>query len=395
MLLHKLFLNIISLIFLVSTLHAQTISSDRINEILQSKKEELLSKYDPNSVVKPKKKIVSKDDYISKNLKHPTKKQYQIAKELTKGKYEKTPAFNKRVEEEQSLVQKANDTIDAAYQKELNIYNDKVNKVIEKADNDYKKELQEYKQKVAKINQNLQNTKENMNKLLATTLQDALKLSQGKIKIDGFDNYNADDEVFVTHIRSKDLDIIAHITVPPEEAQRLDASNNFKNIKPTIVLEYSDNYIYISAVKVALKNKEYPLAIGGLEEFSTTFKLNFKLPDTYIDLNDGKVKDKNIVKYFEKIEKQRVAKIEKQRVAKIEKEKERLVKIEMRRLGHIDKGSYIQPAMIKIKAGSFMMGSNSGDGDEKPIHKVSIKKDLYTGQYEVKIEEYKKFTNDT
>ena len=61
--------------------------------------------------------------------------------------------------------------------------------------------------------------------------------------------------------------------------------------------------------------------------------------------------------------------------------------------GFEDKGSFILPPMIKIKAGSFKMGSKSGD--EKPIHQVAIKNDFYMGKYEVTIAEYMKFVEDT
>ncbi|MEA2049650.1 MAG: formylglycine-generating enzyme family protein [Campylobacterota bacterium] len=61
----------------------------------------------------------------------------------------------------------------------------------------------------------------------------------------------------------------------------------------------------------------------------------------------------------------------------------------------IDKHSYIQPAMVKIKSGSFMMGSNNGDSDEKPEHRVTIPNDFYIGKYEVTNEEFAKFLNDS
>jgi len=61
----------------------------------------------------------------------------------------------------------------------------------------------------------------------------------------------------------------------------------------------------------------------------------------------------------------------------------------------IDKDTYIQPAMIKIKSGSFMMGSDDGDSDEKPVHRVTIPNDFYIGKYEVTNEEFAKFLNDS
>ena len=39
--------------------------------------------------------------------------------------------------------------------------------------------------------------------------------------------------------------------------------------------------------------------------------------------------------------------------------------------------------MVKIPAGSFMMGSNNGSGDEKPVHKVTISQAFFMGKTEV------------
>src|SRR3990172_7791340 len=39
--------------------------------------------------------------------------------------------------------------------------------------------------------------------------------------------------------------------------------------------------------------------------------------------------------------------------------------------------------MVLVPAGSFMMGSNDGDSDEKPAHRVTITKPFYLGKYEV------------
>ena len=44
--------------------------------------------------------------------------------------------------------------------------------------------------------------------------------------------------------------------------------------------------------------------------------------------------------------------------------------------------------MAKIPAGSFMMGSDNGDSDEKPVHRVTISKDFYMGIYEVTQAQY-------
>ncbi len=38
---------------------------------------------------------------------------------------------------------------------------------------------------------------------------------------------------------------------------------------------------------------------------------------------------------------------------------------------------------VLVEAGTFQMGSNDGDNDEKPVHQVTITKDYYLGKYEV------------
>ena len=44
---------------------------------------------------------------------------------------------------------------------------------------------------------------------------------------------------------------------------------------------------------------------------------------------------------------------------------------------------------VKIKAGSFLMGSNANGSNEKPVHKVTISYDYYMCDHEVTKEEYK------
>ncbi|AUI70512.2 SUMF1/EgtB/PvdO family nonheme iron enzyme [Beggiatoa leptomitoformis] len=47
--------------------------------------------------------------------------------------------------------------------------------------------------------------------------------------------------------------------------------------------------------------------------------------------------------------------------------------------------------LVLIPAGSFMMGSNDGSPDEKPVHKVKIDKPFYMGKYEVTVGEFRTF----
>lgn len=50
--------------------------------------------------------------------------------------------------------------------------------------------------------------------------------------------------------------------------------------------------------------------------------------------------------------------------------------------------------LIEIPTGSFAMGSNDGDKDEKPVHIVNLDK-YYIGKYEVTVGQFKKFCNAT
>jgi len=46
------------------------------------------------------------------------------------------------------------------------------------------------------------------------------------------------------------------------------------------------------------------------------------------------------------------------------------------------------PEMVEVPAGKFIMGSDSGDIDEKPAHEVVIAKPFAVGKYEVTFDEY-------
>ncbi|RNC86379.1 MAG: hypothetical protein ED556_08790 [Winogradskyella sp.] len=48
------------------------------------------------------------------------------------------------------------------------------------------------------------------------------------------------------------------------------------------------------------------------------------------------------------------------------------------------------PEMVEIRGGTFTMGQNDGEGDEKPEHLVEIS-DFYIAKYEITVAEYKAF----
>ena len=60
----------------------------------------------------------------------------------------------------------------------------------------------------------------------------------------------------------------------------------------------------------------------------------------------------------------------------------------------VDNETYIQPALVFVKKGSFEMGSLAQKSTQ-PVHKVTIRKDFYMGKYEVTKAEFRRFVNET
>jgi formylglycine-generating enzyme required for sulfatase activity len=54
----------------------------------------------------------------------------------------------------------------------------------------------------------------------------------------------------------------------------------------------------------------------------------------------------------------------------------------------VDLGGGVTMQLILIPPGTFDMGSDKGEGDEKPVHKVTLKKGFYIGTYEVTQEQW-------
>ena len=55
----------------------------------------------------------------------------------------------------------------------------------------------------------------------------------------------------------------------------------------------------------------------------------------------------------------------------------------------------LSEGFVLIPAGKFMMGSNEGYSDSKPVHQVTITKSFYMGKYEVTQAEYEKYCSYT
>ncbi|HEY3324142.1 MAG TPA: SUMF1/EgtB/PvdO family nonheme iron enzyme [Planctomycetota bacterium] len=61
----------------------------------------------------------------------------------------------------------------------------------------------------------------------------------------------------------------------------------------------------------------------------------------------------------------------------------------------LDLGGGVTIEMMLVPAGEFMMGSDDGEGCEKPIHKVKISKPFYMAKYETTLGQFKAFADAT
>jgi len=54
----------------------------------------------------------------------------------------------------------------------------------------------------------------------------------------------------------------------------------------------------------------------------------------------------------------------------------------------VDLGGAVSMEMVLIPAGSFVMGSDKGEENEKPVHKVTLTKPFYIGKFSVTQEQW-------
>jgi len=56
-------------------------------------------------------------------------------------------------------------------------------------------------------------------------------------------------------------------------------------------------------------------------------------------------------------------------------------------------GAGVKMEMVLVKAGEFMMGSDEGGANEKPVHKVNISKPYYIGKHDVTVAQFRAFAD--
>ena len=73
----------------------------------------------------------------------------------------------------------------------------------------------------------------------------------------------------------------------------------------------------------------------------------------------------------------------------------RLKKDQVHVAGRVFRDCDTCPAMVVLPAGSFVMGSDDGDEDERPLHRVTIEKPFAVGKYEVTLGQFRSFVQQT
>lgn len=270
--------------------------------------------------------------FIGLELKVDKPKQPSIpkAKELTKGKYEKTDDFEKRVEAEKAKRLVLLKSLESKYAKEVKKYNNDVKNLTDA----YNKDLAKKQQSIKAITLNA------MEKAYATVygspyLQDSLK-------------YDADSETFygvVVSTKEGFSEKVA-IKVPLGEAESFE--KNVKSLKTSVVFDYDDNQLSLKKIvlkqgntpyvamlsDVNFKSENISVAIGGGSlNLPSSPLLSASLDLDASDYSIGEIsysKDPEIAKLQKQkyeLEKQQHAKeYTQQREAELKKQKEALEK---------------------------------------------------------------------
>jgi formylglycine-generating enzyme required for sulfatase activity len=257
------------------------------------------------------------------------------------------------------------------------------------------------------INQN-QNQKEYEILQMKQTIQ---KLEKEKLEKEKFEKEKLEKE------KQKKNEIYYHINTflsEWDDAHNLKSEKLFYNVYADNLKYYnmdsaSNKYVIEDKIKKLKENvdfKQSSMVFDTVKLKDNTYKV-FLNKYNYFNKKSKKFNSYLVIKdignnKFEIIEEgdrsSKEVEIEQQNINTI---KSKITELENQ--GFEDKGSYIIPPMVKIKAGTFQMGSNEKGTfqmgrykyDEKPIHEVSIKNDFYMGKYEVTFAEYDKFCEDT
>lgn len=169
----------------------------------------------------------------------PNKPTVPDAKELTKGKYEKTAAFEERVKvEKKSRIKQIKD-LEAEYAKEVQAYNSEVKRLTD-----------DYNNKVA-IKQ------KDIHKITLGAMAKAYATVYGKPYLEEGLKYDADSERFYGVVKSSKggFSESVAINVPLQEAESFE--KNLNSLSTKVVFDYADDKLVLKNIVLEKANKSY------------------------------------------------------------------------------------------------------------------------------------------
>ncbi|MEA3522110.1 MAG: caspase family protein [Campylobacterota bacterium] len=181
-------------------------------------------------------------------------------KELTKGKYEKTITFEKRISDAKTKRSLEIQGIENRYAEKVKIYNKKVKDLTDA-----------YNNAVAK-------KRNNIKAITLNAMQKAYSIIYKKPYLENSLKYDADSETFYGIVKSEKGDFKEKISfnVPIEKAEYFE--KNIKYIKPKLEFSYENAKLSLKTLSLTLSNQEYKAILNSD---------NFKPKNITVSINNG------------------------------------------------------------------------------------------------------------
>ncbi|MEA2017524.1 MAG: caspase family protein, partial [Campylobacterota bacterium] len=249
--------------FYLDNMYNYSSSSDKNNKYYIS----CIERKEHKNFTTEKSKILQITNYLIKkefNIKKPIypskpKKPFlKTAKNLVKGRFEKTSAFEKRVEKEKLQREKYITKTENNYKKEVLAYNKNTKRLTDK-----------YNNKILKL-------KNDIDKITIYAMSKAYSVVYGKPKLKAID-YDADNEIFYGNLTSSkgNFSKKVAIKIPINIAESF-----FDSEKSTkVVYEYKNNKIYLKDIKVSFEGKSYLAMLTDTDYKSSDIKVAINTRD--------------------------------------------------------------------------------------------------------------------
>ncbi len=206
--------------------------------------------------------LIKKSMEVSKPVfpPEPNKPTVPHAKELVKGKYEKTADFEARVADERAKRAKELKTLETRYAQEVKTYNERVKTLTDNYNNE------------------VATKQKNIKALTLASMQEAYAAVYGTPFVENDLKYDADSERFYANIASTKggFNEKVAIDVPLNEAQ--DFERNAKYLDTEVVFDYENDKLVLKKIDVKHANKTYIAMLSDV---------NFKSENISVAINEG------------------------------------------------------------------------------------------------------------